>query len=81
MSIHIRYFAALRETVGKGEETLELPAGTTVVEVRTLLQDRYPALTGVLERSAVAINRSYASIQGVLHDGDELAFIPPLGGG
>ena len=81
MSIHIRYFAALRETVGQGEETLDLPAGTTVAEVRALLLDRYPALTGVIERSAVAINRSYGTIQGVLHDGDELAFIPPLGGG
>jgi molybdopterin synthase sulfur carrier subunit len=81
MSIHIRYFAALRETVGQGEETLDLPAGTTVAEVRTLLLDRYPALTGTLERSAVAINRSYGTIQEVLHDGDELAFIPPVGGG
>jgi sulfur-carrier protein len=81
MSIHIRYFAALRETVGRSQETFELPAGTTVAEVRTLLLDRYPALTGVLERSAVAINRSYATIREVLHEGDEVAFIPPLGGG
>jgi molybdopterin converting factor subunit 1 len=81
MSIQIRYFAALRETTGRSDDTFELPAGTTVAEVRVLLLERYPALTDILARCAVAINRTYATLQAVLDDGDELAFIPPLGGG
>jgi molybdopterin converting factor subunit 1 len=81
MGIHIRYFAALRETTGRSDDTLELPAGTTVADVCKLLLENYPALTDILARCAVAINRSYATLQAVLEDGDELAFIPPLGGG
>jgi molybdopterin converting factor subunit 1 len=81
MSIHVRYFAALRETTGRSDETFELPAGTTVAEVSKLLLESYPALKDILARCAVAINRSYTTLQAVLDDGDELAFIPPLGGG
>lgn len=81
MSVQIRYFAALRETVGRDDETVELSAGTTVAEIRTQLEARYPALSNILSRCAVAVNRSYVTTQAVLDDGDELAFIPPLGGG
>jgi molybdopterin converting factor subunit 1 len=81
MSVQIRYFAALRQTTGHDSETLQLPVGTTVAQTRSLLVERYPALSTLLPRCAVAINRSYASVEAVLGDGDELAFIPPLGGG
>jgi len=81
MSIHVRYFAALREATGRSDDTFELPTGTTVADVRKLLLESYPALADILARCAVAINRSYATLQAVLDDGDELAFIPPLGGG
>ncbi|MGO8951158.1 MAG: molybdopterin converting factor subunit 1 [Ktedonobacterales bacterium] len=81
MSVQIRYFAALREAVNRDDETLQLPAGTSVAQVRSVLVERYPALANILPRCAVAVNRVYASAQTVLDDGDELAFIPPLGGG
>jgi molybdopterin converting factor subunit 1 len=81
MSVQVRYFAALRETTGRDVETLQLPAGATVVQIRGVLVERYPALSTLLPRCAVAINRSYAAGEAILNDGDELAFIPPLGGG
>ncbi len=81
MPILIRYFAALRETVGRESETIPLPAGTAVEQARSLLIERYPALSSILPRCAVAVNRVYVSSGTVLSSGDELAFIPPLGGG
>jgi sulfur-carrier protein len=81
MSVQVRYFAALREAAGRDVETLQLPAGTTVAQIRALLVERYPALSTLLSRCAVAVNRSYAGGEAVLNDGDELAFIPPVGGG
>ena len=81
MSVRIRYFAALREATGRDEEPLDLPSEATSATVRALLAERYPALANVLPRCAVALNRSYVSADTTLHDGDELAFIPPLGGG
>jgi sulfur-carrier protein len=81
MSVQVRYFAAVREAAGRDIETLQLPAGTTVAQIRSLLVERYPALSSLLPRCAVAVNRSYATGEAMLNDGDELAFIPPLGGG
>ena len=81
MNISIRYFASLREIVGQGEETLTMPEGTTVAGTRTLLVTRYPRLDALLERCLCAVNRGYVPAESVLHDGDELVFIPPMGGG
>lgn len=81
MQIHLRYFAALRETTVRDGEDVEVPAGATPSAVRELLAERYPALGGILPRCAVAINRTYAPGDAPLREGDEVAFIPPLGGG
>ncbi|HLX40602.1 MAG TPA: molybdopterin converting factor subunit 1 [Ktedonobacteraceae bacterium] len=81
MKISIRYFASLREIVGTGEETLTVPEETTAAGVRALLVTRYPALQNILERCLCAVNRGYVAADSVLNDGDELVFIPPMGGG
>jgi len=81
MEIRIRYFASIREIVGQTEELLTVPATTRVTDVRDLLLARTPPLQLVLERSVCAVNRRYVPVETALHDGDELVFIPPTGGG
>ena len=81
MDVTVRYFAALREATGRERETLALPGDADVAQVRTVLEERYPGLAPVLARCAVAVNRAYVSTETVLGEGDELAFIPPVGGG
>ena len=81
MQVRIRYFAGLREATGMEGETLELPEGATAELVRALLGERYPALTRLLPACAVAVNRAYVTADAPLRSGDELVFIPPLGGG
>ncbi len=82
MQVRIRYFAGLREATKIEGETLDLPDGAvTAAEVRALLGERYPALARLLPPCAVAVNRAYAAADAPLHDGDELVFIPPVGGG
>ncbi len=81
MKISIRYFASLREIVGQSEETLTVPEETTVAGARALLLTRYPRLQTILERCLCAVNHGYVAADSVLHDGDELVFIPPMGGG
>jgi len=80
MQVRLRYFAALRERAGCDGESLEVPAGATVSAMRALLVERYPAAAPVLARCAVAVNREYVT-EAALADGDELVFIPPVGGG
>ncbi len=81
MKIRIRYFASFREIVGQNEETLTLHEAANVADVRALLLTRYPHLQPVMARSVCAVNHRYDPIETTLHDGDELVFIPPIGGG
>lgn len=81
MKIRIRYFASLREITEKSEETLTIDNGATVSAARAALLARYPRLQAILERSLCAVNRAYVPVETVLHDSDELVFIPPMGGG
>ena len=81
MQIRIRYFASLREVVGINEETLSVPEGANAADVRALLLARYPGLENALARAVCAVNRQYVSPETVLSEGDEVVFIPPVGGG
>lgn len=81
MKIRIRYFASLRETTEQGEETLDIPEGASVITVRKELTTRYPNLEPIMPRCISAVNRHYVNAETTLHDGDELVFIPPMGGG
>jgi sulfur-carrier protein len=81
MQVRIRYFAGLREATKIEGEPLDLPDGATAGDVRALLGERYPALARLLPPCAVAVNRAYVAADVPLHNGDELVFIPPVGGG
>lgn len=81
MNIRIRYFASFREIVGQNEEILVLSEGVNVADVQALLLTRYPHLQPIMERSACAVNHSYVPKDTALHNGDEVVFIPPVGGG
>ena len=81
MRIRLRYFASLRERLGRSEETWEVPDGATVEVVWTMLKRTHPELA-VVERSlAFAVGQEYVDKTHPLQDNDELAFIPPVSGG
>jgi sulfur-carrier protein len=74
----IMLFANLRDVVG--EEYIELPlSGKTVAELKGLMSEKYPALK--LDTVMTAINEEFAGNEEVIHDGDVIAFIPPVSGG
>ena len=79
MRVQLRYFASIRETVGRREEAVEAAEGATVADVWAQLVARYSALGG--QRFRPAVNQEYVGEQTVLHDGDEVVFIPPVSGG
>ncbi|MFT5685653.1 MAG: molybdopterin converting factor subunit 1 [Myxococcota bacterium] len=78
MQITVRYFAALREARGCDEEALGVAEGTPVSELYQQIFADSP-LSGL--RVMFAVNQGYVSATHPLSDGDEVAFIPPLGGG
>jgi len=80
MRVRILYFARLREALGLGEETLELPDGAEVEMLLRTLRSRHPPLRGFGEL-LVAVNAEYASLDRGLREGDVVALFPPVSGG
>ena len=81
MQVTVRYFAGHRDITGRAEERIELAPGATLGELWELLIERDPRLRAYSGRLLYAINQEYGSLTAELHDGDEIAFIPPVSGG
>ena len=77
MPVHVKYFASLRETIGRSSDEISITGQVTVEEIwqQTTSGMQRP------ERVLVAINQEYADFTQVVHDGDEVAFFPPVTGG
>jgi molybdopterin synthase sulfur carrier subunit len=77
MSITIRYFASLKENIGRGEDHLELADVATVADVWHQANPTKALPDNIL----VAVNMDYAALDCMVNDGDEVAFFPPVTGG
>ena len=81
MTVTVKLFSILRERAGASEMPLDLPPSSTIAAARDALGERLPDIRDYLGRVAWAVNRAYAPVETELHDGDELAVIPPVSGG
>jgi molybdopterin converting factor subunit 1 len=81
MQIHVRLFAALAEAAGSRTLQLDLPSGADARQVRELVAARFPQVAGLCARSGFAVNAEFVDAGYSLHDGDEVALIPPVSGG
>lgn len=81
MRVHLKMFAILRERSGVGETELELSEGATVADAIRAVEKRFAVLSGLLGRTAAAVNMEYAKASDLLKEGDELALVPPVSGG
>jgi molybdopterin converting factor subunit 1 len=81
MRIAVRFFASLRELVGVERLDLDLAGEPTAEDVWRALAVQHPALAARRASLTAAVNRRYARFDEPLHEGDEVAFIPPVSGG
>jgi len=76
MSITVRYFASVRETLGRDRDQVEAGGVSSVAEVWARATDR-----PLPPRLLAAINQVHAGLDAAVKDGDEVAFFPPVTGG
>jgi molybdopterin converting factor subunit 1 len=78
-TVHVQYFAVLREQAGRGSESLQTVASTPgelYAELRELRGLRLPP-----SLLRVAVNEEFADWERPLQEGDRVVFIPPVAGG
>lgn len=75
MQVDVRYYAMLREARGCDAERVELPDGSTA---RALYEQLFPEPRVPVQ---VAVAHAVVGLDTVLNDGDEVVFLPPVGGG
>lgn len=93
LKVSVRFFAALREIVGKKEETLEFANEATVTVKRVLKEltklhgkkfADYVYDTKINEVRTylqMLVNEKSATLKTKLKDDDVLVIVPPVGGG
>jgi molybdopterin converting factor subunit 1 len=81
MILTVRLFARAKDLAGSDTLTVELPAGSTVTQLRRRLAAVCPALAPLLERSALALDHEFAGPDQLLQGGAEIALLPPVSGG
>jgi sulfur-carrier protein len=81
----LRYFAWVRERVGKPDEEIELPAGVaTVDELMAWLASRGEEYAYAFENRRViraAIDKTHVRPEATIAGAREIAFFPPMTGG
>jgi molybdopterin synthase catalytic subunit len=81
VKVALHLFASVREAVGAREVRLELADGATIDDLKRRLAVEYPRLVPMLATTVFAIDDEYVPFEERLHDGAEIALIPPVSGG
>jgi molybdopterin synthase sulfur carrier subunit len=85
VKLRVLYFAALRERVGRAEETVDVPETVRVVgELQRWLAARDEPWSGAFaetRRVRAAVDQAMATDAAELHENAEVAFFPPVTGG
>lgn len=79
--VTVRLFGPAREAVGRAATRVSVEPGASAAAVVRAIEARHPELAGLLPRSRVAVNLVYVDPETPLGPGDEVAILPPVGGG
>ena len=81
MALRVLAFARLRELLGFGERTLDVGAAATLEDVWTALTAASPEAGRMRASTRFVRNGVLADGATRVVDGDEIALLPPVGGG
>lgn len=81
MRLRVLAFARVRELLGESAFDLDVGEGSTAADVWSALERRSSALQDLAGSTRVARNGRVVALTERLEEGDELALLPPVGGG
>jgi molybdopterin converting factor subunit 1 len=81
MKVRVLFFAVAREAAGTPEVEVVLPEDAKLSHAREEIARRFPALKERLRHFRFAVDREFSPLDTALHEGAEVAVIPPVSGG
>jgi MoaE-MoaD fusion protein len=81
MRIKVLFFGFTHDLTGLQEELVELGEGENLQGLRRFYENRFPRLGELAGSLLFAVNQQIADPLSVLHEGDEVALMPPVSGG
>jgi molybdopterin converting factor subunit 1 len=81
--ITLKYFASLRAIAEKEEDSLDIENPITIDQLSDIISKTAPKMGAIIREKKVmiSVNQEMASADTIIHDGDEVAFLPPFSGG
>lgn len=80
--VTVLFFAQARQAAGTSRAVFAAPPGTTLAGLTSQILGRYgDGLQAVLPICAIWVNGCPASGGTLVHEGDEVALVPPVSGG
>ena len=81
MRVTVQVFARLRELAGRDEWPCDVQPGASVADVWRDVTATHPALAAFTSSISCARNDDFARMSAKVHEGDVIAFLPPVSGG
>jgi len=81
INLEISLFYHLRQKAGASPVFLSVPQGTTVQQVKDILEKEYPRLTTHLDNVMILKDKQIILEDNVLDEDAKISFLTPIGGG
>ncbi|MYD45146.1 MAG: molybdopterin converting factor subunit 1 [Gammaproteobacteria bacterium] len=83
ITIQVKFFASLKESLGTSQITLTVPVESTVEVLLRKIQDAHGRanLSMDIHNLRVAVNQQLVAFDRVIREDDEIAIFPPITGG
>lgn len=82
MKVRVLFFSVLKDIAGTDEVEWELPASSaTLADLLAGIEARWPKLRDWAPSMLLAVDQTYVKRDAPLHDGAEVALMPPVQGG
>ena len=79
--VKVLFFGRLKDIVGQAEDSVELPDGSPIEALFVQYGTSHPELARFRASLVASRNQVFAAWTTPLHNGDEVAFLPPVSGG
>ena len=77
----VLFFGLLKDITGRSEDRIEIGEGAPLEVVFDRYAGEFPRMREMAASIVLALNHQFSDRSAILHDGDEVAFLPPVSGG